>query len=139
MPRGENGKRCENCNRVGVPADATLCKVCRLERDEGPAAARRYLQEIGQKGGQVATAGRPKGLNTRDLPALENNEAAKQWIAAPAEGVAEGRIDLDLAAEVRRQLKSWMTAHKNELFDERMEALEERLVQIERRVERPWE
>lgn len=47
---GDGGKRCANCGGVGVARDAELCRVCEIERDEGPKAAPPLPAKAGEQG-----------------------------------------------------------------------------------------
>lgn len=142
MGRGSNGKRCENCGAVGVPADEELCKPCRLERDEGPEARRLYMKQLAEKGGRASQARRgAHGLDVEALPRLDGHGAAKRWLSALAEGVASGRVSRGLSGEVRKVLKMWMAAHKAEVTDEVVQEIREELEELRRKVEaqdEPW-
>lgn len=134
-------KQCAKCKRVGVPRDDTLCKYHRIERDQGPAAARAYQLEHSRKGGEALAAGRPKGLRDRELPPLVDHSSAKEWLHTLARGVAVGRVDRDLAAEVRRAVRTWLRAHRAEVTDEVVEEIRKELDQLRAKLEaqgEPW-
>lgn len=104
-----NGRRCSECG-AAAPGEDGLCKGGRLEQEYGPEARRRHYQKLGRRGAERSRGG-PGTLRRSELPPLETHEDAKRWARLLAEGVATGAIDKDVAAETRRQLKTWMSAH----------------------------
>lgn len=134
-------KTCAKCGRVGVPRDEDLCHYHRIERDEGPEAARAYQLEHSRKGGHAAMGGRAC-LAVHELPDLEGHASVKVWLSYLARGVASGRVSKPLSAEVRKVLKAWMQAHKAHVTDEVVAEIREELRELRKRVEgerEPWQ
>lgn len=117
------GKRCENCGAVGVPAEETLCKPCRLERDFGPDARKRYLSEIARKGARESR--RNNGLDVESLPSLQRPEDAEVWAEAVVVAVAEGNLPSGRANALLRALGAWRKAREDSQIEQLLEAIEE--------------
>lgn len=117
-----SGKRCTQCNAVGVPADDTLCKPCRIEADEGPEARRAYLSSIGTKGGHARARGR-QGMVDEDLPPLDSHAAAETWSDRIGRAAATGKIGASAANAALRAVKEWREAHEAGEVSDRLEEL----------------
>lgn len=142
MSDSPKAKPCEECGAYGVPRDDTLCKPCRIGQEHGPEARKRYFQDLAKRGGEATKAKRGRhALKIDQLPALEDHGSAKAWLAALAEGVASGQLSRSLSGEVRKILKTFMSAHKAEVTDEVVDEIRTELDQLRQKLEgrdEPW-
>lgn len=109
---------CTNCGSATADQDG-LCKPCRIERDEGPEAKKRYYRELGRKGAYSKNKG-DGGLEPEELPKLETYDDAKMWLEAIGRAVATGRLKDRSAQAGIRAVEAWLKAESD-----RLEATEE--------------
>lgn len=128
---GTTGRRCEQCSAVGVPSDDTLCRACRIGEDEGEEAKRRYLREIGKRGGEASRRGR--GLSEAELGPLQDHQDAERWCRKVAIAAAVGRLGSSRANVILRAVRQWSSAREGRLSEEKIEKLEQKLRDLEAR------
>lgn len=115
------GTGCTKCGSATAGEDG-LCKPCRIERDEGPEAKRRYYRELGRKGGYASGTGQ-EGLDPEELPELETFEDAKMWLEAIGRATATGRLKDRSAQAAIRAVEAWLKAEDDRLEAEQLNRL----------------
>lgn len=128
-PGNPNPKRCAKCGGIGVPKNDSLCKACRLERDQGPEAKEKYLRNLGAKGGH-ANRKDPPGLQCGTLGPLEDHADAKRWLERIGRAVATNRLGTHQASVAIRAVSEWVSAHEGELTVRVIDELEAEVEQL---------
>lgn len=121
---------CDNCGSATADEDG-LCKGCRIERDEGPEARKRYYRELGRKGGYASGTGRG-GLDRDELPPLDSHDAAETWCDAVGRAVVVGRIGHNEAKAALRAVREWRESRDQGAMSERLDALTDALAEWKR-------
>lgn len=112
---------CKNCGSAAAGEDG-LCKPCRIERDDGPEAKRRYYRDLGRKGGYASGTGQ-EGLDPEELPELETFQDAKLWLEAIGRATATGRLKDRSAQAAIRAVEAWLKAEDDRLEAEQLNNL----------------
>ena len=93
-------------------------------------------EETRQKALTAAREARERTAGGLNLPELRTPEDSERFIARVGELLAEGRIKLGLARELRMIGQAWSAVHANRLAAHEFDALRARVEEMEGR--RPW-
>lgn len=119
--------------------DGELCRSPIVDEEHGRCPAHRpggaeEMRERASRGGRARARQRQRGpdvLDDEELHELESHADAKARLDLICRAVLTGRITRERADPAVRSIKEWVSAHRAELADEKLEELEQRLAAIE--------